>query len=173
MQLRLTTPFRTGLLVLAFALCAPMAFGQMPQQGNANALSSEDVSDKQLQKAARIAVKAQMSTRQMQMKKRREMKQKYSNPQDMDSTKKAQAKREMMKHQRKVQKKRRMVMQREAKKENMDPKMVQRILMSTRQDSTLEQRFKKAVKTEMKERQPQMGGGNRGGNGMDDGGSLR
>jgi len=168
MQTRSLTPLRTGLLLLAFALVAPAAFGQMPQpQNNVQTLSSSEVSDKQLEKVARIAVAAQMSTRKMQMQKRRQMQKKYgNNPQQMDSTKKAQAKREMMKHRRKVQKKRMQVMQQEAKKEGIETKMVRRVLMSTRQDSTLQQRFRQAVKAEMKKRRPQMGPGSQGGGGQ-------
>jgi predicted metal-dependent peptidase len=162
MKLRSITPFRTGLLVLAFALCAPLAFGQMPQ-GNTNPLSSEDVSEEEVKKVARILIAARQSTRQMQMKKRREMKKKYGNMQEMDSTKKAQAKREMMQHQRKVRKKQMKAMQQEAQKEGMDPSRVRRIMSSTQQDSTLQQRLRKAMKSEMKSQAPQMDGGNQGG----------
>jgi transcriptional regulator of acetoin/glycerol metabolism len=138
-----------------------MAFGQMPQ-GNTETLSSDEVSDEQVQKVARIVLAARQSTRQMQMEKRREMKKKYGNPQQMDSTKKAQAKREMMKHQRKVRKKQMKALQQQAKKEGMNPKMVRRIMTSAQQDSTLQQRLRKAMKAEMKQRS-QMGGGNQGG----------
>ena len=157
-------PARVGLFVIACAFFAPMAFGQMPQSAP-EPLPSSEVSDKQLEKVARIAVEAQMSTRKMQMRKRRQMQKKYGkNPQKMDSTKKAQARKEMMQHRRKVQKKRMKVMQQEAQKEGMNPKMVRRILVSTRKDSTLKQRFQKVVKSEMKKRRSQMGGAqNQGG----------
>lgn len=168
MRLRSLTPTRIGLLVLAFAFCAPMAFGQMPQ-GNAKTLSSSDVSDEQVQKVARILVATRMSTQQMQMKKRREMKQKYGNPQQMDSTKKEQAKREMMKHRRKVRKKQMQTMQKQAKKEGMNPKMVRRVMTSAQQDSTLQQRLRQAMKSEMQKRRPKMGPG-QGGGGQGSGG---
>src|SRR6056297_2577433 len=104
METRSHTPIRTGLLVLAFALFAPVAFGQMPQ-GNMKTLSSEDVSDEQVKKTARIAIEAQMSTQKQRMQMRREMKQKYGNPQQMDSTQKANARREMRKRQMAMRKK--------------------------------------------------------------------
>ena len=164
MRLRSLTPTRIGLFVLALAFSAPMAFGQMPQQGNTKTLSSSDVSDDEVKKVARILIEARMSTRKMQMQKRQEMKKKYGNPQQMDSTKKAEAKREMMKHQRKVRKKQMKALQQQAKKEGMKPKMVRRIMTSTRQDSTLQQRLRQAMKAEMKNRRPQMGpGGGQGG----------
>jgi len=163
MQLRSISTFRTGLLVLAFALCAPMALAQMPQQGQTETLSSSDVSDEEVQKVARVLITARQSTRKMQMQKRREMKKKYGNPQEMDSTKKAQAKREMMQHQRKVRKQQMQALQKEAKKEDMDPKRVQRIMTSAQQDSTLQERLRKAMKSEMKTQKPQMGGGQGGG----------
>jgi len=163
MQLRSFKTLRTGLLVLAFALLAPMALAQMPQQGQNKTLSSSDVSDEEVQKVARVLITARQSTRQMQMQKRREIKKKYGNPKEMDSTKKAQAKREMMQHQRKVRKKQMKAMQNEAEKENMNPKRVRRIMMSAQQDSTLQQRLRKAMKSEMKNQKSQMGGGQGGG----------
>ena len=87
MQLRSFKTLRTGLLVLAFALLAPMALAQMPQQGQNKTLSSSDVSDEEVQKVARVLITARQSTRQMQMQKRREIKKKYGNPKEMDSTK--------------------------------------------------------------------------------------
>ncbi|MFB6248873.1 MAG: hypothetical protein ABEL97_09915 [Salinibacter sp.] len=160
---RPTSSLRFGTLALALALFAPLAFGQMPQGNSQNMLSSEDVSDEQIQKVARIAVTAQMSTRQERMQMRKEMKKKYGNPQQMDSTEKAQARREMRKRQMAMRKKTMQVMQKEAKNEGMDPKMVQRILRSARQDSTLGKRLQKAIKAEAKRQRSSMGGGQQGG----------
>ena len=160
---RSTSSLRFGVLALALAFVAPLAFGQMPQQGNQQMLSSEDVTDEQIQKVARIAVTAQMSTRQERMKMRKEMKQKYGNPQAMDSTQKAQARREMRKRQMAMRKKTMQVMQKEAKNEGMQPQMVQRILRSARQDSTLGQRLQQAIKAEAKRQRPSMGGQQGGG----------
>jgi len=161
-MLRSISSLRIGALVLAFALCAPLALGQLPQ-GNTQSLSSSDVSDEEVQKVARIAVSAQMATRQERMQMRKEMKQKYGNPQEMDSTQKAQARREMRKRQMAMQKKTMQAMQKEAKNEDMNPKRVQRILRSARQDSTLGKRLQKALKAEAKRQRGGPGGGNSGG----------
>lgn len=165
METRSHTPIRTGLFVLAFALFAPVAFGQMPQ-GNMKTLSSEDVSDEQVKKTARIAIEAQMSTQKERMQMRREMKQKYGNPQQMDSTQKANARREMRKRQMAMRKKQMAVMKKKAAEENMEFKMVRQILRSARQDSTLGKRLKQAMKAEMKNRRPQMGPGSQSGGGQ-------
>lgn len=162
MQLRSLTPARIGAFVLTLCFFVPLAVGQMPQ-GNMETLSSDDVSDEQIEKTARIAIKAQMSTQKERMQLRKEMKQKYGNPQQMDSTQKANARREMRKRQMAMRKKQMKVMQQEAKNEDMDPKMVRRILRSAQQDSTLGKRLKKAMKAEMKNQRPQMGPGGQGG----------
>lgn len=136
----------------------------MPQQGNMETLSSDDVSDEELEKVARIAVKTQMATRKERMQMRKTMKKKYGNPQQMDSTQKAQARREIRKQKMAMQKKSMKVMRQESKNEDMDPKRVQIILRSTQQDSALGKRFKKAAKAAMQNQRPQMGGGqNQGG----------
>lgn len=150
------TSFRLGVLVLAAALCAPMAFAQMPQQGNAKTLSSSEVSDEQIQKVARILVTTRMSTREEQMQMQKNMKKKYGNPQEMDSTQKAQAQREMRKKQMAMRKKQQKVMQKQAKEEGMDPQMVMTITRSAQQDSTLGERIQTAMKKEMQNQQPQM-----------------
>jgi len=162
-MLRSTSSLRLGVIAFALALVAPLAYGQMPQQGNAQTLSSSDVSDEQVQKVARIAVTAQMSTRQERMQMRKEMQKKYGNPQEMDSTQKAQARREMRKRQMAMRKKTMQVMQKEAKKEDMQPQRVRRILRSARQDSTLGQRLQQAIKAEAKRQRSSMGGGPGGG----------
>ena len=166
MLLRSLSSFRIGVIGLALALCAPLAFGQLPQ-GNQKTVSSSDVSDEEVQKVARIAVTAQMSTRQERMKLRKEMRNKYGNPQEMDSTQKAQARREVRKRQMAMRKKTMKVMQKEANKEGMDPQRVQTILRSARQDSTLGNRLRTAMKAEAKKQRPspQGGGGPQGGAG--------
>lgn len=145
--------------MLAFALCAPAAVGQMPQADSTQMLSSSDVSDEQVQKAARIAVAVQMAMRPAMMKMRKEMKAKYGNPQAMDSTQKVKARKEMRRRQMEMRKKRMKVMQQEAEKEDMEAQMLMRILRSARQDSSLQKRIQSAMKAEMKERRSQMGSG--------------
>ena len=164
MHTRSFTSVRTGLLALLFALFAPMAFGQMPQ-GNTKTLSSSDVTDKQVKKAAQVMMALQTSGRQMQMKMRKEMKQKYGNPSQMDSTQKAAMKREARKKQREMRKKQMKMMQQKTKEVGLNPKRFRRIMMSARQDSTLQQRLRQAMKAQMKQKQPQMGGGQGSGSG--------
>lgn len=155
---RLVSPLRAGLLLLAFALCAPAAVGQMPQ-GNQEMLSSSDVSDQQIQKVAQIIVTARMSTRaEMQQMRKDAMAMKKKMAQ-MDSTQKAQARREFRKRQMALRKKQMKAMQEAAQEEGMEMQMIRRIMRSSRQDSTLQTRIDSAMKAEMKERRSQMGGG--------------
>lgn len=145
--------FCIGLLVLV--LSAPAAVGQMPQP-DTSTLSASDVSQEQVQSAARIAVTIQSSMRAQQMKMRKQMKQKYGNPQQMDSTQKAQARKEMRRQQMEMRKQQMKMMQQEAQKENMDPAMFRRIMRSAQQDSTLKQQIQQAMKTQMKQQRSQM-----------------
>lgn len=172
MRIRLLTPARVGVFVLALAFCATVAVGQMPTPDSMQTLSSSDVSDQQVQKVARIAVATQMSVRKDRMKFRRDMKKKYGNPQEMDSTQKAKARREARKKQMAMRKKQSKVMQQEAKKEGLDPMRVQSVLRSARQDSTLKKRLQTAMKAEMKKQQSKMGGGKMQGGGKKGGGSM-
>jgi len=163
---RLVTPFRAGLLVLALTLCAPAAFGQMPQPDTSKMLSSPDVSKEQIRKVAQILVTAQMSTQKERMKMRKEaikMKKKMAK---MDSTQKASVRREFRKRRMALQKKQMKVIQKQAKEKGMQPQMVQRIMRSAQQDSTLQNRVQKAMKMEAKKQRSSMQGG-----GPQDGGS--
>lgn len=162
---RSPTSLRFGILALALAFCAPLAFGQMPQPGSAQTLSSSDVSDEEVQKVASIMMSVRSSTRQDRMKMMKEMKQKYGNPQQMDSTQKAKMRRDVRKRRMAMQKKTMKIMQQEAKKENMDAKRVQTILRSAQQDSTLGKRLKQAMQSQMKQ-QGGMGGPQGGGPGQ-------
>jgi hypothetical protein len=162
MNTRSLTPVRTGLLALAFALFAPMAFGQMPQGNTQQTLSSSDVSDEQLEKVASILASIQSATRQEQRKMRKDMMALRKKMASMDSTQKAEATRKMRKRQMTLRKKQRKIMQQEAKKEGINRKRVQRIMRSTRQDSTLQQRLRQAMKAQMKQQSP-MGGGSQDG----------
>lgn len=150
MSIRSFKPFRFALVALAFALCAPLAFGQMPRPDTSNLLSSSDVSSEQMKTVARIAVAVRKATRADQMKLRKDMKKKYPNPQQMDSTEKAKARKEMRRRQMQVQKKRMKIMQEQANKEGMGPKTFQRIVRSAQRDSSLRKRLQSAVKAEMK-----------------------
>ena len=125
--------------------------GQMPGQ----TLSSSDVDDSQVQTAAQIASSIQMGTRADRMKMRKDMKEKYGNPQQMDSTQKAQARKEMRRRQMKMRKKQMKIMQEEAKKAGMDPQMFRQIMRSAQQDSTLQKRLRTAMKAQMQKRMQQ------------------
>ena len=156
---RVLKPFCVGLFALAVALSAPAALGQMPQQDTTATLTADDVSQEQIQKAARIAATVQTAMREQQMKLRKQMKQKYGNPQQMDSTQQAKAKREMRRQQMKMRKKQMKMLKQETQKEEMNLKMFQRIMRSAREDSTLKKEIQAAMQAEMKKRQSQRGQG--------------
>lgn len=162
---RLTTPRALGLALLAVALCAPAAVAQMPQPDTTQ-LSSSDVTDEQVQKAASIAVALQMSGRQMRMEMQKQMREKYGNPQQMDSTQKAQMQQDRRRQMQQMRKRQMKMMQQKAQEEDLEMKMFQRIMRSARQDSTLQQRLRTAMKTQMKQRQSQMQGQQGGGSGQ-------
>lgn len=131
--------------------------GQMPQSAP-QPLSSSDIDDEQLQTAARIAVSVQMSTRQDRMQMQKEMRKKYGNPQQMDSTEKARAQKEMRRRQMEMQKKQMKIIREEAQNVGMDPQTFRQIMRSARQDSTLQKRLQAAMKTQMKEKMRQGAG---------------
>jgi len=85
------------------------------------------------------------------------MKKKYGNPQEMDSTQKANAKREMRKQQMKMRKQQMKMMQQEAQKEDMDPAMFRRIMRSAQKDSTLQKQLQQAMQSQMKQQRPPQG----------------
>ncbi len=118
-------------------------------------LSSSDVSEEQIQMAARIASSVQMGVQEDRMKMRKDMKEKYGNPKQMDSTRKAKARKEMRRRQMKMRKKQMQIMQEEAKKEGMDPQTFRQIMRSAREDSTLQKRLQTAMKAQMKKRMQQ------------------
>ncbi|PSQ95596.1 MAG: hypothetical protein BRD55_10200 [Bacteroidetes bacterium SW_9_63_38] len=148
-----------SVLLLAVAFVVPGVLAQAPQTGGQpKMLSSSDVSDEEINKVAKIAVKTQMATRKERQKLRRDMKKKYGNPQQMDSTEKAQARQEIRKKQMAMQKKTMKTMQKEAKKKDMDASKVQRVLQSAQQDSTLKKRLETAMREEAKSQRPQRKG---------------
>jgi len=127
--------------------------GQMPQQDTTQTLSSSDVTDEQVQKAAQIAVALQSSGRQMQMEMRKKMKRKYGNPQEMDSTQKANMRRDLRSQQRQMRKKQMKMMRQKTQEVGMDPQTFRRVMKATQQDSTLQKRIQTAMKAEMKKQQ--------------------
>ncbi|MFB6273738.1 MAG: DUF4168 domain-containing protein [Salinibacter sp.] len=156
MSKRSITSFCLGLVALAFTATAAM--GQMPQP-NKNLLSASDVSQEEIRKAARIFVSVRGPLQKQRMKLRRDMKKKYGKPQQMDSTQKAKAKREMRRRQMKMRKKQMRLIRKTAKKEGMKPKRFRKIMQSAQKDSTLQKKFQAALKAEMKKKKKSMGGG--------------
>ena len=124
---------------------------QSGQMGGAQSLSSDDVSDEQIQTAARIAMSMQMGIRQDRIQMQKEMKAKYGNPKEMDSTEKQEARKEMQQRQQDLRKKQMDILQKEAEEEGMDPQMFRSITQSAQQDSTLRKRLQTAMKAQMKE----------------------
>jgi len=160
-MVRSTTSFRLSVLLLAFAFVVPGVLAQQgpPKTGGQpSMLSSSDVSDQELNKVAKVAVKTQMATRKDRRKLRRDMKKKYGNPQEMDSTQKAKARQEIRKKQMAMRKKTMKTLQKEAKKEGMEASKVQRVLQSARKDSTLKKRLETAMREEAKSQRPKSGG---------------
>ncbi len=152
---RVLNSFCVGLFTLALVLSAPVALGQMPQD-TIETLSASEVSQEQVEKAARIAAAVQTSRRMQQMKLRKEMKEKYGDPREMDSTQKAKAKQEMRRRQMKMRKNQMKMMQEEAEKEGMSTQMFRRIMRSAQEDSTLKEEIQAAMKAQMKKKQSQM-----------------
>ena len=134
----------------------PGQSGQVPAPGTPQTLSSSEVSEDQLQTAAQIALSVQMGMREDQMQMRKEMKEKFGNPQQMDSTQKAKARKEMRRRQMEMRKKQMSLMQQEAKNAGLDPRTFRQIMRSAQQDSTLRQRLQTAMKAQLKKQQPQM-----------------
>ncbi|MFO8099492.1 MAG: DUF4168 domain-containing protein [Salinibacter sp.] len=161
---RLSAPLYAGLALLAFALLVPAAAAQMPEPDTTQ-LSSSDVSDEQVEQAANIAIDLQMSGREMRMEMQKEMREKYGNPQEMDSTEKAAMQKERQQQMQQMQKEQIQMMEEKAEEEGMDTEMFQRIMQSARQDSTLQERLRTAMKSKMEEEGQQMQGGQQGGGG--------
>ena len=162
-MVRSTTSFRLSVLLFALAFAVPAVLAQGPQTGGQpEMLSSSDVSDQELNKVAKIAVKTQMATQKERQKLRRDMKKKYGNPQEMDSTQKVKARKEIRKKQMAMRKKTMKTLQQEAKKEGMEASKVQRVLQSARKDSTLKKRLETAMRKEAKSQRPKMKGGGSG-----------
>jgi len=144
-----------GLLALALALVAPTAFAQGQSGQSQPTISSQDVSETEIESAAEIVVALQMQRQQM----RKQMMQKYGNPQEMDSTQQRNARMEIMQ-------KRQALMQKKTTEEDLSTERLGLIMKSARQDSTLRKRIRTAVQ---EKRQAQMDGESMGGRQNDDG----
>lgn len=124
---------------------------QMPPSGGPS-LSAADVSEEQVQTAARIAASVQMGLREDRMALRKDIREKYGDPAEMDSAQKVQARQEIRRRQGEMRKKQMKIIQQEAQNEGMDPNTFQQIMRSARQDSTLQRRLQTAMKEQMKQR---------------------
>jgi len=129
--------------------------GQIPQRSQRQTLSSSDVTDEQIQKAARIAVSAQLGSREDRMQMQKDMREKYGNPEELDSTQMAKAQKELRRRQMEMKKKQAEIVRKEAKEEGMTMQMFTQIMRSAQQDSTLRTRLQTAMKTRMKDAQTQ------------------
>ncbi len=146
-------------MILALLVPAAFAPGAVAQGGGAPApLSSDDVSDEEVESAAEIVVAMQMQQQKMQQ----EMMQKYGNPQEMDSTQRREAKQE-------IQRKQQALMQEKTDEHGLGAQRLNMIMTSARQDSTLRERMKTAVEGLRQERMSQQQGGNEGNSGNPDG----
>lgn len=142
---------RIALLSLALAFAAPLAYGQGGPGGSGSPqMSPSDVSDDQIESVARVVVALQQLQAQFR--------QQYGNPQNMDSTQVAQARRQMMQEQRRV-------MQEKAKEQGMTPQKVTQIIQVARQDSTLRTEMQAAIQKVQQEKQQEMQGGDSSGSG--------
>ena len=158
---RSTSTLRIGFfaMILALFVSAALAPGAMAQGGGAPApLSSDDVPDEEIESAAEIVVALQMQQQQMQQ----EMLQKYGNPQEMDSTQRRKAQRE-------IQSKQQALMQKETNEHDLDAQRLNMIMTSAQQDSTLRERMRTAVEGLRQEKMSQQQGGNEGDTGNPDG----
>lgn len=138
---------RIGILAFALACIAPAAFAQGGpggMGGTTETLTSDEVSDQEIDAAAEIIVAMQMQRQEM----RREMRKEYGNPQEMDSTQRREARSEIMQ-------KRQALMQEKTEEEDLSAQRLGLIMKSARQDSTLRERVRTAVQ---KKRQERMGG---------------
>mgnify|MGYP006426292423 CR=1 FL=1 len=149
MGTRFRSSLSIGLLAFVFALVAPLAYGQgnMGGQGGPS-LSPSDVTDSQIESAARIVVAMQ----QLQQKYREE----YGNPQNLDSSKVAEVRRKLMKEQQQV-------MSQKVEEEGLNMQTFQQIMQTARQDSTLRTEMRSAIMEMRKQQgggmQPPGGGG--------------
>lgn len=144
---RTLSTLRIGLLAFALACVAPAAFAQGGpggMGGAAETLSSDDVSEQEIDAAAEIIVAMQMQRQKM----RTQMREKYGNPQEMDSTQRRQARMEVMQ-------KREALMKKKTEEEDLSTDRLGLIMKSARQDSTLRKRVRTAVQ---EKRQSRMGG---------------
>jgi hypothetical protein len=148
---------RTGILALALAFIAPAVFAQGGPGGGmggpTETLSSEDVSEEEVDAAAEIIVAMQMQRQQM----RTDMREKYGNPQEMDSTQRREARTEIMQ-------KRQALMEKKTEEEDLSADRLGLIMKSARKDSTLRKRVRTAVQEKRKARMGGPGAG-RGDNG--------
>lgn len=148
MGTRFRSSFSIGLVALALALVAPLAYGQGNMGQGGPSLSPSDVTDGQIESAARIVVAMQ----QLQQKYR----QQYGNPQNLDSSKVAEVRRKLMKEQQQM-------MSKKVKEEGMSMQMFQQIMQTARRDSTLRTEMRSAIMEMRKQEgggmQPPQGGG--------------
>lgn len=134
MMIRPRSILRSSLFLLALAITAPPALAQ--DGGASSSLSSDDVSDREVNAAAHIIVTMQIHRQEM----RRRMMERYGNPQEMDSTQRREARR-------RIREKRQDLFQQTAQEQDLSPQRLTRIMKAARTDSALQTRMQRAVRT--------------------------
>ena len=125
---------RTVVIVLALALCTPVAMGQPlpeePKEGKTPPLSSAEVSDAEIESAAEVIVSLEMQRAQLEKK--------YGEPEDMTTEQRRKAQREIMRE-------RQILMQRKTVAEDLDAGRLELIMVSARCDSVMHERVRAAM----------------------------
>jgi hypothetical protein len=157
---RALSTLRLGLLVLTLSCIAPAAFAQ-GSGGSSGGISSEDISDEEIDAAAEIIVAMQMQRQEL----RTQMREEYGNAQEMDSTQRRTARQELMRE-------RQALMQRKAEEEDLSAQRLGRLMQSARRDSTLRTRIRTAVQEKRQERMESDQDDNEDESGSDESGGL-
>jgi hypothetical protein len=125
---------RTVVIVLALALCTPVAMGQPlpkePKEGKTPPLSSAEVSDAEIESAAEVIVSMEMQRAQLEKK--------YGEPEDMTTEQRRKAQREIMRE-------RQLLMQQKTVAEDLDAGRLELIMVSARRDSVMHERVQAAM----------------------------
>jgi hypothetical protein len=132
---------RTVVIVLALAVCAPVAMGQPlpeePREGKTPPLTSAEVSDAEIESAAEVIVSMEIQQAQLEKK--------YGEPEDMTEDQRRKAQREIVRE-------RQALMQKKTIEEDLDAGRLELIMVSARRDSVMHQRVKAAMEKKRAEK---------------------
>lgn len=128
-------------IVLALAVCAPVAAGQplpeQPTEGKAPPLSSSEVSDVEIESVAEVIVSMEIQRAQFEKK--------YGSPENMSAEQRRKVQREIIR-------KRQLLMQKKTVKEDLDAGRLELIMLSARRDSVMHDRVEAAMKKKRAEK---------------------